>query len=77
MSENKLMMIGRGCNSELYAYGESENRVVLKVVSSFSKKEQRHLKNEYTILKTLDHENIIKALKYQENVAFQGNKIDK
>lgn len=77
MSENKLLLIGKGSGSELYAYGQDEHRVVLKMVSSVNKKEQRHLKNEYLFLKSMEHEHIIKALRYQENVAFMGNKMDK
>ena len=50
---------------------------MLKMVGSVSRKEQGHLRNEYLILKTLDHENIIRVLRYQENVASQGNKMDK
>ena len=61
----KLQLLSRGSNSEIYAYGSNDNRVVLKVVSSVFGKEVKHLANESTILKLLEHENIIKMLKYK------------
>jgi hypothetical protein len=45
MIENKLKLIGRGRNSEVFSYGSGSAQVVLKVVSSLHKKEQEHLRN--------------------------------
>jgi len=76
MNEGKLTLIARGCNSQLFTFGSGNDQVVLKVVPSVSKKEQRHLFNEFSMLKQLHHNNILRVLKYQENVAFAGNKSD-
>ena len=75
--ESKLKEIASGSNSNLWVYNQGEDRVVLKAVGSEHQKEQRHLKNEYIMLRLVDHENIVRALKYQENVASLGNKMDK
>lgn len=53
----------------MLSFGEGEDRVVLKVVSSLNKKEQRHLRSEFQMLSGLNHPHIISPLKYQEHVA--------
>jgi serine/threonine protein kinase len=53
----------------LLSFGEGEDRVVLKVVSSLNKKEQRHLRSEFQMLSGLNHPHIISPLKYQEHIA--------
>ena len=77
MNSNKLTLIAGGCNSQLYAYGRGEEQVALKVVSGRNRKEQAHLRNEYQVLQSLSHRNVIRAHKYRENVVFEGNKTDK
>lgn len=42
---NKLTLLSNGSNSRIYAYGQGEERVALKVVDTSNLKEQKHLKN--------------------------------
>ena len=61
----KLKLLSKGSNSEIYLFGSNGNGVVLKVVTSSCGKEAKHLANECSILKKLEHTNIIRMLKYQ------------
>ena len=38
---NKLTLLTGGCNSQIYAYGQGAEQVVLKVVSASNRKEQK------------------------------------
>jgi len=73
----KLTLVSRGSNSEIYRYGDIAKGVVLKVVPSSCAKEAKHLANEYRVLGQLDHENIVKALKYRERINLSGTGQDK
>jgi serine/threonine protein kinase len=55
MFENSMVMLAAGCSSELFTYGCASGRVVLKVVCSSRRKEQTHLRNEFQLLKGLEH----------------------
>lgn len=55
MFENSMSLVAHGCGSELFVYGGASGRVVLKVVGSSRRREQGHLRNEFQVLKGLDH----------------------
>lgn len=46
----KLTLLSKGADTNIYAYGEPDSAVVLKVAKC-NTKESKHLLNEYTILK--------------------------
>ena len=68
LSLTKLTQVSTGANSRIYMYGEPTSAVGLKVVAAEAAKESRHLENEYSILKQVEHDNIIMALKLKRNV---------
>ena len=72
MQGGKLKVIARGSNSELLCFSSDGEQVVLKVVSCGTK-EHNHLRNEYTMLKELQHPRVVKALKFQEGLISQSN----
>jgi predicted Ser/Thr protein kinase len=77
MFGDKLRLIGRGNSSSVWAYGEARAQVVLKVVGREHRREVRHLRHEWEVLRGLAHEGIVRALKYQENVTFAGTTMDR
>lgn len=50
-----MSLVARGSGSELFVYGGASGRVVLKVVCSSRRREQVHLRNEFQVLKGLEH----------------------
>lgn len=72
MQSKKLRLISEGSNSQIFSFGEGESQVILKVVPKRSK-EAGHLRNEWDLLQQLQHDSVVKAIKYQENVHFPGN----
>jgi predicted Ser/Thr protein kinase len=65
-------LVAKGSNSEIYLYGGKGSKVVLKVVPTACSKEAGHLSNEYRLLSKLEHENIIRALKFKEKIILNG-----
>ena len=70
---SSLKLVIRGSNSEIYRYGPPQAALILKLVPSAYKKEARHLANEFNILSKLNHENIIKVLRYKQNVLLKSS----
>jgi len=58
-----LQLLDQGSNSVIYTFGTTK-KVALKIVSSKSIKEARHLRNEASILKQLRHEHIVRMVKF-------------
>jgi hypothetical protein len=74
---SQLTLIARGNASSVYTYGSDRSQsVILKAVPASAPREQSHLRNEYSLLKELDHAHLVRALRYQERVAL-GNPKDK
>lgn len=63
MEKIDLKSLAEGTHSKVLAYGERNNKVALKVVSSVNKRECVLLKNEFKVLQMLRHPNIIEAFK--------------
>lgn len=72
LSESELTLINKGSNSDIYRYGSERKGVILKMVDTTFKKECKHLLNEFQTLSCIKHDNIIKALKYKQNVHLHG-----
>lgn len=72
MQVGKLTLLTQGMNSEIYRYGCVDKGVILKMVAASCSKQSKHLANEFRILSSVNHQNIIKALKYKENIALNG-----
>ncbi len=69
----QLKVISQTPNSTIYRFGEAGNHMAIKTVNSDNSKLVAHLRNESSLLKKLNHPNIIKMFKYSENLAFSGN----
>lgn len=72
LCQDKFELLKTGSNSKIYRYGDKDSGLILKVVPAVCQKECKHIQNEYKILKKLNHENIISALKYKESVKLNG-----
>ena len=69
---SRLKLVSRGSNSGVYRYGTQLNAVAIKMVPSSCKKETKHLANEYMMLSEINHENIIKVLRYKKELVVKG-----
>ncbi len=74
MEKAELTIVGGSRTCRVLCYGQGDQRVAIKMVSSLHKKESQLLLNEFRILQILDHPNIIKAFKCKEVLAPGGNR---
>lgn len=74
MDAKKLTLIATGSSSQVYHYQTKAGQFALKYVPSNCQKEILHLSNEARVLKSLEHDNIIKCIKYQEKLNLHGKK---
>ena len=64
-----MKLLSRGCNSEIYLSEEKDVEIAIKTVSNHFSKEAKHLLNEWNILKTTIHPNIIKVYRWTPTVS--------
>lgn len=62
-------MLTRGTNSEIVLYDE----LVLKMVDVKYDKHTRHLRNEHSIMRQLDHPNVLSCIGYKKDVVFSAD----
>lgn len=74
MNSKSFKLIASGSNSQVYMYSAKKATYALKVVPIACTKEVYHLANEVKVLSALDHDFVIKPIKYQENYDFHGKK---
>jgi hypothetical protein len=65
MDTKNFKLIATGSASQVYHYSTKAGDFALKFVPNTCHKEIMHLSNEAKILAALDHDYIIKCLKYQ------------
>lgn len=65
MNSKNMKIIASGSGSQIYLYPSKAGNFALKFVSVENKKELLHLANEAKVLSALDHDYIIKSIKYQ------------
>lgn len=69
-----MKLIATGSGSQVYHYQTKAGDFALKYVPTTCHKEIQHLSNEARVLKALEHDNIIKCVKYQEKLSLHGKK---
>jgi hypothetical protein len=60
-----MKLLASGSGSQIYFYPSKSGNYALKFVPAENKKELLHLTNEAKVLSALDHDYIIKSIKYQ------------
>lgn len=69
MQGNNFELIDKGYNSEIFLY---QNNMVLKMVDVKFTKQTKHLANEFQLMSTLDHPNILKVVNFKRNIPIKG-----
>jgi|LakMenEpi03Aug12_release.lakeMendotaPanAssembly.Ray.scaffolds.fasta_scaffold3279454_1 hypothetical protein len=74
MDSKKMRLIATGSGSQVYHYQTKAGEFAIKYVPSANHKEILHLSNEARVLRALEHDNIVKCVKYQEKLSLHGKK---
>ena len=69
MQGNNFKLIDKGYNSEIFLY---QNNLVLKMVDVKFVKQANHLVNEFQLMSSLDHPNILKVVSLKRNIPIKG-----
>ena len=65
MNSQNMKLLASGSGSQIYLYPNKSGNFALKFVPAQNKKELVHLSNEAKVLSALNHDYIIKSIKYQ------------